>query len=61
MRSCSFEVWGRNLARLKEGAPKVEKTTISSGRIRWLDVSPWDAASISVKRLFAAVLSPDFS
>lgn len=38
------------------GALKLEATTISSGRICWLDVSLWDAANMSAKRLFAAAL-----
>lgn len=56
LRSCSFEVWGRSLASPKEGALKLETTTISLGRICWLDVSLWDAADISAERLFAAAL-----
>lgn len=56
LRSCRFEVWGRSPASPKEGALRVETTTISLGRIRWLDILLWDAAGISAERLFAAVL-----
>lgn len=56
LRSCSFEVWGRSPGSPKEGAVEVKTTTINLGRIRWLDVFPWDAAGISVERLFAAAL-----
>lgn len=56
LRSRGFEVWGRSPASPKEGALKVETTTISVGRIRCLDVSLWDAAGISAERLFAAAL-----
>jgi len=56
LRSCGFEVWGRSPASPKAGALEVETATVSLGRICCLDVLLWDAAGISVGRLFAAAL-----